>query len=467
MKKVRLMGLAVVFAIMMTNTGCGNSKENQAAIAGQNVTETKELEENQTGAESKDASESSKELKMLACNSNVGNIVSAEDGMYRIVHEELADKTWAYKIYYIDYKSAQEIVLCNESSCNHDTDKCIGVIEDINLFSPQLFVYNDKLYVFSSCDESDSVSMITGDMDAFEEETRQACLYEMNLDGTERKCISNFPEDASIDENVFGWNGQLIFCQKKVEKEKTKEGYVQNVCVDRKMLALDTKNETFKELQDFSAEFSICGIYKNNIVCQKIIYPKGYNNENTLNMDYDEWVEIMNKSDSTYLLYDMETGKEKELCTLSQERYFNDSMVFEDKLYISDDSDKMLCIDLNNGSKSEIVVKKGKSISLVTNLGDSILCWEKGDSKKTYLWKPAENKLIEFDMVLKGTNLNADILTYNSKYIVVACDGDVTKNSDGSYEIHSQKYGIVEKEKLYQGNNEYNPVDMCSNGLNE
>ena len=37
-------------------------------------------------------------------------------------------------------------------------------------------------------------------------------LYQMNLDGTDRERIFDFPEDVTIDENVFEWNGQLVFC---------------------------------------------------------------------------------------------------------------------------------------------------------------------------------------------------------------------------------------------------------------
>ena len=60
--------------------------------------------------------------------------------MYRISYKELPDGSTGYAIYYVDYASAQEIVLCSDASCEHDSTDCIGIIQDDSLFSPSLYM---------------------------------------------------------------------------------------------------------------------------------------------------------------------------------------------------------------------------------------------------------------------------------------------------------------------------------------
>lgn len=419
-----------------------------------------------TGGQTDGVSREETGTRILAQNSNVGNIVSTDAGMYRIVYEELPDQTWAHRIYYVDYATAREIVLCNDSSCNHDTGQCTGVIQDEDLIFPYLFIYRDKLYVFSPCDESGTTTIVTGDSDAFGETTAQACLYQMDLDGTNRRHVLDFPADVAVEENVYEWKGQLLFCEKKVEKVEGSEGALHCMGEERKLVSLDADSGVLSEVTEFPEELKVCGTYQDELVCKRLIYPDGYTEEDTLDMTYEEWMEVMKKSQNAYVLFDPATGTETEICRISEKDYFDDCMVLDGKLYISTGTPEVLCVDLATGEKENMVIGQGEAYSFVTNLGDRIYCWPEGNADEMYFWDPIRNENTRTDLKVAGTDLPAEILAYNEELLVIVCDGEYIRNEDGSYEIASQEYGIVKKEDLYEGKVVVTPVTMCSDGLN-
>lgn len=459
-KKI-IAGLISALMVLVSLTGCGNSgNTNSAGSVGLPADSVESGEQNEAQKEQTGA-------KILAQNSNVGNITSTDAGMYRIVYEELADKTWGYKLYYVDYKTAKEIVLCNDSSCSHDNENCAGIIKDDNLVFPNLFIYNNQLYVFSSNDEAGSSYSIFGDSDEVSVSTRLACLYKMNLDGTDRHHVINFPEDSAIDENVFEWNGQLVFGVKQLESKKGADGSFQLLGVNRKLMSLDAETGKLTDLVDFDQEYTVNGTYKDYIICSKTIYPDGYTDEDTLDMEYEEWRELMSRSENSYVLFNLSNGETTEICKVDQKEYLNDCMVLDGKIYISKGTPEILCIDIETGKQSETVIKDGESFALVSTLGDCIYCWIEDNYDETYFWNPEKCSLTKADMKIKGTDLNGDILAYNDDLIVCVCDGESEKYEDGSYEIKSQTYGLVDKADLYNGKVNITPVMMCSNGINQ
>lgn len=460
-RKKGFMGLMAAVALTAMVTGCENP-------VGEGATEGKEGYEEPAGAASQNNGTGEEETgtRILAQNSNVGNIVSTDAGMYRIVYEELPDQTWAHRIYYVDYATAQEIVLCNDSSCNHDTDRCSGIIKDSNLLYPQLFIYKNQLYVFSPCDDSGTINMITGDSDAFAVTTGCACLYQMNLDGTNRRHMLDFPADAAIDENVFEWNGQLLFCEKKIEKTESSDGVIYSMGVERKLVSLDVDNGALSEVTDFPEELAVCGTYQDRLVCKRLVYPEGYTEEDMVDMTYEEWADLMKQSRNTYVFFDIATGTETEICSVSEKDYFDDCMVVADKMYISTGRPEILCVDLKTGVTENMVIREGETYTFVASLGDCIYCWHENGADEMYFWNPIKNEITRADLKIEGTDLLPDILAFNDDLIIAACDAEYIPNDDGSYEITSLKYGILKKEELYSGKVNYTPVTMCSDGIN-
>lgn len=469
-------GLKVVTALIavMLLCGCGTGEK---ALEGQVSTEqSTENTATDEQADNTHKSENTKEavdntlgnIRILSKNSNHKNMLSTDDGMYRISNRELPDGSYAYCMYYVDYASAREIVLCNDASCQHDSTDCMGIIESEGIVSPALFMYKDKLYIFSTQDDSGSVATIMSDAgEDFSIMGKGACLYQMNPDGTDRKCLYEFPEDMTIDENVFEWDGKLIFCKKKLKEKKTESGAIRYTGVDRKLVSLDVESGKLTELTDFPQELSVDGVYKNCIVCERNIYPDGYNDENTADMEFDEWRKIYDKSSMELVLFDIESGNETKVCTLSNKNN-SDCIVNKGKIYIGEGSPSIKCIDIETLKTSKIVMKDNKAYSFVENYGDRIYCWPADDkNNEMCFWDPETNDMARVKMNIKGTNLKAELCTYNDNYIVAICDGKYKKSElqEDAYDEIAHIFGLIKKSDIYSGKGKYTPVNMCSDGL--
>ena len=112
-------GLRLVYLLIAVMLLCGCSTGKKAS-EGQAPTE--QSLENETADEQADKAKISENTKeaaenvsdsicILSKNSNHKNMLSTDDGMYRISNRELPDGSYAYCMYYVDYASAREIVL--------------------------------------------------------------------------------------------------------------------------------------------------------------------------------------------------------------------------------------------------------------------------------------------------------------------------------------------------------------------
>lgn len=468
-KLVKTIAVCTAAAVLMS--GCGGKGKGDVSKQSEHATEKKENLTEKSKEIPKENPEAVEgyETKILARSSNHGNMVSTDEGMYRISNTELPDGSRACIIYYVDYASAQEVVLCSDTSCEHDSTDCMGIIQDDALLDPYLFIYKDKLYVFSTQDDSGSTMTVMNDApEGFRLVSQGACLYQMNLDGTDRERIFDFPEDVTIEQNVFEWNGQLVFCKKKIKEKKNEDGSVYYSGVDRKLVSLDLESKKLTELVDFPENLSVDGTYKDYLVCQKTIYPDGYNEENTSSMDFGEWREMMDKTSEAYVLFDINTGKETKICTLSNKKG-NGCLIMDGKMYIYDGTATIQCVDIDTLKKSKIVMRNKRPYVFVENLGDRIYCWPEGKSDEMYFWDPKTNDMTRADMKIKGTDLMAEICAFNKDIVVTICEGEYKKDElyEDQYDVKSNRYGIIRKADLYNGKTDYTPVNMCSDGLDE
>lgn len=463
--------VTVLIAVMLL-CGCSTGKKASTEQSLENTAADEQADNTDNTHKSKNAKEAvdnvSDNIRILSKNSNHKNMLSTDDGMYRISNRELPDGSYAYCMYYVDYASAKEIVLCNDSSCQHDSTDCMGIIEPEGIVSPALFMYKDKLYIFSTQDDSGSVATIMSDAgEAFSIASEGACLYQVNPDGTDRKRLYDFPEDMTIDENVFEWNGKLVFCKKRLKEEKTKEGSIQYTGVDRKLVSFDVDSCELTELAEFPQELSVDGTYKDCLVCERTVYPDGYSDENTIGMEFEEWRKLYDRTSKRIVLFDIKSGKETEICNLSNKKTTT-CVVNKGKLYIEDGSPTIKCIDIATLKASEIVMKDNKAYSFVENYGDRIYCWPAEDTNNELcFWEPETNDMARVKMNIKGTNLKAELCTFNDNYIIAVCDGKYKKSElqDDAYDEIAHIFGLVKKSDIYSGKGKYTPVKMCSDGL--
>ena len=424
---------------------------------------SEESGDSRTGSPVKDSDSPVEEgAALLTQNSGNTGIAQTDSGMYRISYEEIMDGKWGQKIYYVDYASAQEVVLCNNASCKHDNENCMGIImDDAIAGSPELFVYHDKLYVFKTQDDSGSMEIVTDTEGILESPSFPSKLYEMNLDGTDRHVAMEFPEEATIGEQVFSYNGKLVFCQKKIKSETNKNGETYHSAVETKLITLDAAKGTTDELIKLPDGLTISGASGDSLVCQKTVYPDGYTQKEADSMDYNTWRDLMDHSTEQITLVSLQTGESQVLWEGSTSDGLG-AFIMNDHLYLPKDNSTIAAFNLESKDKKNI--KMDADYELISQLGDRIYCWKNGNPDERYCWDPETNSLSEFSMNIKGTGLPLEILAYNDDSILAVCDGKIIFSSDGSYEFESSSFGIIKKEDLYRGETGYTPVKMCSKG---
>lgn len=147
-----------------------------------------------------------------------------KDGYYYLTKDatELEDGTWGTHLMYMDFATKQEVYLCSNAGCKHNTADCPSVflMNEFPLYASGIFVYGDKLYVLSK--ESDNEGSVTQDLvvssddAAVETEAAKAVLYEMNLDGTNRQKVFTFDAGLTVEDVVLGDESGLYFVTKKL-----------------------------------------------------------------------------------------------------------------------------------------------------------------------------------------------------------------------------------------------------------
>ncbi len=481
-KREKMMGTAWVLACVVSFTACAGGEKNvpdnaiteesdasatDAANDTETDTETGKTDDATPNTATGDVSSENNvtdDVVLLASNSSAMMMATTEDGLYRISNEEISDGVWANKIYYVDYASAKEIVLCSDASCRHNSKDCPGIIYDEELVNPEVFVYKDKVYIYSTQDDSNTSGTVIDTSGAFEIITYPAKLYEMNKDGTDRRLVKEFSQDYTMDENVMAWNGELIFCRKKLESETDKDGTTYNYSVDNKLISLNVSDGSTKELFDMSDEYTLQGTYKKYLVCGKTKYPDGYTAKEADRMDFSEWRALMDRSTEQYVFIDMESGEEIPVYEISN-KDLSGTIVMNGKLYINNGTKKITCVDLETKDISSI--KMDDKYVMVKSLGDRIYCWREGHEDEMYYWDPVSNEIQRADMKIKGTNLAAEIVAYTDDSIIMICDGEYQTSALDSeaYEVNSTIFGISKKQDLYKGIKDYTPVDMCSEGV--
>ena len=122
----------------------------------------------------------SSDLKFLS------NGATTNDGYYYLTdYSRLNNGKLAKHLMYIDFKTKQEIHLCNNSACTHKTEDCTSVFnKDEFQYDSKVFIWNNKIYVISkSTDTSGQVTMgVLGETSKSNVESNKAVLYKLNLE---------------------------------------------------------------------------------------------------------------------------------------------------------------------------------------------------------------------------------------------------------------------------------------------
>ena len=400
----------------------------------------------------------SSDLKFLS------NGATTNDGYYYLTdYSRLNNGKLAKHLMYIDFKTKQEIHLCNNSACTHKTEDCTSVFnKDEFQFDSKVFIWNNKIYVISkSTDTSGQVTMgVLGETSKNNVESSKAVLYQLNLDGTNREKIYTFDDNATIEDFVIGSGNGIYLIAKKVETKYT-GGNAYNTSSERKLIYLDfnTKKEStiLSMNRNDNIDWKVIGSTERSLILHGIDLGGQVTDEEKHNNN-----DLYKNSSDVFALLDIDKDTLKEVYRVkAPSRTYT---VDEKNLYYSiDGNSKILKIDLKTGKEETLANLSSVWVDRV--IDNKLLCiTNSGKNPISYFIDVDTGKMTESKLVNKSTGFYIEIISTSQKEVLAIYNSDVTFNSDGSWTTHSNKYGVISKEDFFTGQDSFQNIKRVYGG---
>ena len=400
----------------------------------------------------------SSDLKFLS------NGATTNDGYYYLTdYSRLNNGKLAKHLMYIDFKTKQEIHLCNNSACTHKTEDCTSVFnKDEFQFDSKVFIWNNKIYVISkSTDTSGQVAKgVLGKTSKGNVESNKAVLYKLNLDGTNREKVYTFDDNATIEDFVIGSGNGIYLISKKVETKYT-GGNAYSTSNERKLIYLDlnTKKEStiLSMNRNDNIDWKVIGSTKRNLILHGIDLGGQVTDEEKHNNN-----DLYKNSSDVFALLDIDNDTLKEVYRVkAPSRTYT---VDEKNLYYNiDGNSKILKIDLKTGKEETLANLSSVWVDQV--IDNKLLCiTNSGKNPISYFIDVDTGKMTESKLSNKSTGSSIEIISISQNKILTIYDSDITFNSDGSYTTHSNKYGVISKEDFFTGQDSFQNIKRVYGG---
>lgn len=407
---------------------------------------------------------------------------TTEDGFYYLSTNqiELDDGTTASHLMYIDYATGQEIYLCSDSSCQHDHEDCTSVIPTPNT-NGKIFVWNDYLY-YLECKYDYSGYTCTSIV--YDESygsgglaltVENAKLYQMNLDGSNRKVIYTFEDNVTIENVVFGDTNGLYFITKTIEAQEITEGSEElesyyYATTNREMIRLnpDTGDVKYISSLDFddNLDWDIIGCANQQFILRAYQYPDTMTSQEfSMIEDKEELTDTLNKTKILYATFDITTKEMQQIYQISANDSSTDTILQND-LYISNETTGDI-IKVNLETKEESILSNLEANYIYGTIGNYLYCVNSSDVDDAgyYFIHTETGEITHSNLVNQSTGWDLDILAIYDTYALVIYDYEYQELSDDAYDITAYQYGFIALEDLIQGKENYIPISMSSEGM--
>ncbi|MGC2873633.1 hypothetical protein ACPW7J_12735 [Ihubacter sp. rT4E-8] len=414
-----------------------------------------------------------------------GNLVMRADGEYRCASDkgyyyvtedeiELKDGSFGRNIMYVDYATKQEVYLCSNAGCKHDTKDCTAVIADGNN-ECMPFYQGGKLYLLTKdYDQGNSVTTGFSADGSFGEtpEVSPAILYSMNPDGTDRKMVYTFEKNLTLNSQVYGDDSGLYFITSKVKMEEMEAEQTYRAAVyDRKVVRLDLGSGKVSECCKLDPEEKQALWNSWNVVdCagDKLVLNRTHYKSEMTESDYlddDAFRDASKKATEEYAFLDLTNGKIDIKYQLPNEPY-HEIKSKNGMLYVlREDEDQLVEVDLNTGKERRIVQDKAlNGAGIFGSYGDMMEIRDaEGESMQMDL---TDGKLYKGRLTDESLHWPLTILARFDDDFLVIYDYDAEKSelNNGGYEIHQNKLAFISKDKLYRGQRDWQKVKMVGKG---
>lgn len=393
-----------------------------------------------------------------------------QDGYYYLSHDikALKDGNYGVHLMYMDFATHREIFLCSNAGCKHDTLECPAVfsMDEFPVATTKIFIYHDSLYILAIEPNQDG-SMVMGQTDNVSEtiNAKPAVLYRANLDGTNREPFYTFDASLTIEETVFGDEQGMYFITKKVTAQKDEQS-IYSTSSERKLLYLDEQSQKTSEICSLEfhdhMKWDILGVSERALIMVAVDFGRDLDQKEIY--DDDVYRNLYQKSDMVYAQLDLDTKTYREIERRSNQYLYSEAVI-KGKLFLSSTKDNNIeSIDLESGERTTIATLNK---NLITDVIDDTLCCRGWDlaSDPTYEFVDTKSGEIHHSGLvnqMNGWSLEFRAVTDNN--VMVVHDYDAERFDDGSYEIHQYKYALISKSDLFQGKENYHPIEMISKG---
>lgn len=436
-----------------------------------NPEQTDDGSDRKSGSDVPDISSDSNSDELVSLIQHTGlfsRFCSTDEGFYYLTEKqtELSDGSYASHLMYMDYATCQEVYLCSDSSCRHDTQACTSVFSDAS-YDGRIFLWDGFLYYLDRSPDTSGTTVITITGET-ETETGPSVLYRMNPDGSGREQIYTFDDNATVEDVAFGGPGGLYFVTKKLGTAQISSG-TYTTASDRKLICLDPGSRETRAVCpldfDDGLNWQIIGCAGNRIILETYQYPDGMTEQDAAALDEDSYMDILKKTKLVYASLDLSGGEKTVICTRSGSNSSSEC-ILNGFLYISDDSGKdIVKIDPLTGEESVIASLSRNDLS--GTLGSLLCCTSYNTAEDPcYSFIDTDTgKVYDCSLTNKALGWPLDLMAAADGRALVIYDYEYTDNGDGSYEISRYQYGLIRLEDLLNSVPDYTPVKMIREGI--
>lgn len=483
----------LTLAAMLAFTACGKAETNSGQSGGTSVSGTYgENTVSGTGIsppnEISAISAKKGELTMLhepECWNCRDSVCGTENGYYYFGEYKSDDYS---HLFYLDYATQQEVVVCSDSSCKHNTPNCASVFLDEYVFDNHLFVFGDYLYCLTTDYDQDG-TMAAGagyysdearEHAEEQEANRRAFLYRMNLDGTERQRLWQSDAGYIAETEVFGDGTGFWFVTKRPSAEvHEKTGAVYNHSKDRAFIRYDINERKITDkipLEDYN---NIALRVENCTGDKFFLFGKAYPNGTSImdNMDIlapgeevgsinpDYW-DFNDKCECVYFTLDVKTKELREITRYKIGDVYFCADFHNGLLYFERRDNSMFTLDIETGETAELNIPDGYRFDGFF-ADKMILSHYPGDhNDRARYFADLDCSNITRSGLFKenGTDIDIDLITVvgDNALVINGEFGIPLEGSPGAYSCLTPLYALIPLDDLYNGRANYKPFDMVN-----
>ncbi len=398
----------------------------------------------------------------------LGTVCRSDKGCYYLSKDSelLADGSYASHLMYIDAATRQEIYLCSNAACTHNTADCTSVFlnDEFPPYTTGIFMWNDNLYLMAKkMDQDGSSSTFTGAEGIFGPvESKPATLYRMNPDGTDRRKVYAFDPTVTVEDFALGDEEGLYFITKKLSTQQI-NGSTYQTAAERKLIYLDVSAKTEKEICSMgfgdNISWNIIGCSGRRLVVCGVDFGRVVSPEEL----HDDDIRIYDDSDEVFATLNVDDGTLHEFYRVHAPKS-RSWAVYGNQLYFSVDGGGCIVrVDLDTGEEKELC--RITSNLIWGMIGDRLYCYDSSDSSYRFV-NVHTGEISHSRLVNKTTGWSIDLITEIGDQVLVLYDSDGYFKGDGVFHNIRSHYALIDKEDLYAGVEEYAPITMKGGRIN-